>query len=126
MKKFYKSPSGITIIALTITIIVLLILASVSIWTLIGDKNIINQSFEAKNQTNSKDIVEEITQQWLLVQNDTRNEYYDNSTLASMLQERLKNKDSNATVEYQNDNFIISFRNTNNLKFNLKTGQFID
>ena len=43
-KDFYKRPSGITLIALVITIIVLLILAGVSIAMLTGENRIINKS----------------------------------------------------------------------------------
>ena len=42
---------GITLIALVVTIIVLIILASISIATLTGDNGIINQSKEAKEET---------------------------------------------------------------------------
>ena len=76
MKNFDRGSSGITLISLVVTIIVLLILAGVSILALTGDKNIINQSFEAKDQTAARDIEEEIMQQWLLVQNETINEFY--------------------------------------------------
>ena len=46
-----KTQKGITLIALVVTIIVLIILASISIATLTGDNGIIQQSKEAKEQT---------------------------------------------------------------------------
>ena len=48
MKKVLKEKSGITLIALVITIIVLLILAGVSIAMLTGDNGILTQATEAK------------------------------------------------------------------------------
>ena len=46
-----RKEKGITLIALVVTIVVLIILASISIATLTGDNGIINQSKEAKEQT---------------------------------------------------------------------------
>ena len=46
-----KTQKGITLIALVVTIIVLIILASISIATLTGDNGIIQQSKDAKEQT---------------------------------------------------------------------------
>ena len=85
-------------------------MAGVSILALTGDKNIINQSFEAKDQTAARDIEEEIMQQWLLVQNETINEYYDDEDLASKLQVRLKNKNSSASVLYSDNQYYISYK----------------
>lgn len=52
MKNFnYKEESGVTIIALTVTIIVLLILAGVSISILTGNSPIIGKSQESKKET---------------------------------------------------------------------------
>ena len=49
--KIQKKDKGITLIALVITIIVLLILASVSISMLTGDNGILTQAQRAKNET---------------------------------------------------------------------------
>ena len=54
IKKFLnlkKGESGITLIALVITIVVLLILAGVTIATLTGDNGIITRANEAKEAT---------------------------------------------------------------------------
>ena len=50
MKENLKNKNGITLIALVITIVVLLILAGVSIATLIGDNGILTQAGNAKEQ----------------------------------------------------------------------------
>ena len=52
MKIALEKNSGITLIALVVTIIVLLILASVSISVVLGDNGLIQMAKEAKNATN--------------------------------------------------------------------------
>mgnify|MGYP004621215195 CR=1 FL=1 len=51
-KRNYQKQSGITLIALVITIAVLLILAAVSISALFGDSGIIDRAKEAQSETN--------------------------------------------------------------------------
>ena len=58
-----KTNNGITLIALVITIIVLLILAGVTIATLMGDNGIINQATNAKEETRGA-TVEEAKELW--------------------------------------------------------------
>ena len=59
LKHKLKSPKGITLIALVITIIVLLILAGVSIAMLTGDNGILTQAQNAKNRKQESKIDEE-------------------------------------------------------------------
>lgn len=61
MRKILKNKNGITLIALVITIVVLLILAGVSIATLIGDNGILTQAGNSKEQyeiSEEKEILE--------------------------------------------------------------------
>ena len=58
--KLIKTNSGITLIALVITIIVLLILAGVTIATLTGDNGILTQATNAKTMTQISSLKEEI------------------------------------------------------------------
>ena len=51
-KRNYLKQTGITLIALVVTIVVLLILAGVSISALFGDSGIIDRAKEAQNETN--------------------------------------------------------------------------
>ena len=51
MNKLKNKTSGITLIALVVTVVVLLILASISIGVLTGEDGIIKQSQEAKEET---------------------------------------------------------------------------
>ena len=59
-KNVAKKQTGITLIALIITIIVLFILAGVSVITLTGDKGIIIQANQAKENTNSTTAKEKV------------------------------------------------------------------
>ena len=58
MEETRKSNKGITLIALVITIIILLILASITIATLMGEKGILNKSQTAKEENNEKTATE--------------------------------------------------------------------
>ncbi len=60
MNNKLKERKGITLIALVITIIVLLILASVSIAMLTGDNGILTQANKAKHETGVKGLKEEV------------------------------------------------------------------
>lgn len=60
MKNEMKKQTGITLIALVITIIILLILAGVTIATLTGDNGILSKTNEAKKQNNKESIKEQI------------------------------------------------------------------
>ena len=60
MKEHMKrKTSGITLIALVVTIIVLLILAGISIMMLSGNNGILNRAAEAKERTDEEQIIEE-------------------------------------------------------------------
>lgn len=59
MKKFYKN-TGITLIALVITIIILLILAGISIATLTGENGLLTKASKAEKETDIVDTKEQI------------------------------------------------------------------
>lgn len=61
--KKIKKDKGITLIALMVTIIVLLILAGVSIATLLGDDGVLARAQDAKLQTRIGKVKEEV-QRW--------------------------------------------------------------
>ncbi len=69
-----KSNSGITLVALVITIIVLLILAGVSISLVVGDNGIMTRAKDAGTKTESADAVETFK---LAIASIT-SEYYEN------------------------------------------------
>ena len=91
MKGKSRQSKGITLIALVITIIVLLILAGVSIATLTGENGILTQANEAKNETKSKGLKEEI--QLAVQSKNIADQAYGNGNLEEEL-----NKIEGATV----------------------------
>ena len=58
MKKIFKNKTGITLIALIITIITLLILAGITVTMLTGESGILNKAAEAKVATERAEIIE--------------------------------------------------------------------
>ena len=71
-KTVYKESKGITLIALVITIVVLLILASIGIGSIVGEKGTISQSREANEQAEKESIVQKI-QADVLVEKEKKN-----------------------------------------------------
>ena len=60
MKKILEKHSGITLVSLTITIIILITLAGITILSLSGDNGIISRAKQAKNKYNDEQIKEKI------------------------------------------------------------------
>ena len=58
MKKHLRKTSGITLIALVITIIVLLILAGIAINTIAGNNGVLTKATQAKSRTEEAEQVE--------------------------------------------------------------------
>ena len=112
MKKFNKS-TGITLIALVVTIVVLLILAGASISMLVGDNGIITQAQEANVKTENGEVYEALLLK--VADNNINNATDENDTdaLNYLLSEG-----------YIDDNNIV---NVNNLTGrNMKTGNGSD
>ncbi len=80
-----KSPKGITLIALVITIIVLLILAGISIAALFGDNGLITKAMEAKEQTEIKAYYEKI--EMIRTELRLQKENYEPPTLVELKEE---------------------------------------
>ena len=99
----FKNSQGITLIALVITIIVLLILATVTIRALIGDEGLFNKAREAKTSTQVAGEKEQI----LLAVNaswDTDGELKSGTTKSNLLQirgTRVDGDDFPFTVIYE-------------------------
>ena len=60
-KNIVKKQTGITLIALVITIIVLLILAGITIMTLTGNNGILNKAVQTKDATRGGEVQETVT-----------------------------------------------------------------
>ena len=100
MKNQKKKDQGITMVALAVTIIVLIILASVSINILIGDNGIITKAKQAKEnielaqveeQTSLNQLYEEMEQDGIYVEDE---ECSKKDEMIKDLQAQLENKNN--------------------------------
>ena len=83
--------SGITLIALVITVIVLLILAGISISMLSGDNGILNKATDAKTLTERRSIIEQAQTDVLGYQAENKATDLKKSQLQSVLEKYFKN-----------------------------------
>ena len=99
MKEILKQKSGITLIALVITIIVLLILAGVSIAMLTGDNGILTQAQNAKNKTEQASATERIQLAVMAtsMNNNGYTEILDTDSFKQELQNQFGSEEVNAT-----------------------------
>ena len=116
MKNVLKEKSGITLIALVITIIVLLILAGVSIAMLTGDNGILTQATEAKEKNTIGEEEERIS---LALQSLKMKKQADNvstTVTSAELQKQLEDDGAkNVTVEDgENDNLVVNYEDSKN------------
>ena len=81
-----KKESGITLIALIVTIIILIILAGITIGTLTGDNGIIKQAQTAKTETERSDIEEKIN---VIVIDNSKEREMDKDKLISDFENKL-------------------------------------
>ena len=96
-----KNKKGITLIALVITIVVLIILAAVSIAMLTGENGLITKAEQAKDQTDLAGIREELQIMWQELLIETNNgRGYTEKEIAKYFENKIKEKDANATVKY--------------------------
>ena len=86
INKYRKKNSGITLIALVVTIVILLILAGISIGALTGDNGIIDQAHTAKEDTEIASWEEQIDLAIIDAENKHRNPTLDD------VKEELKNQ----------------------------------
>ena len=109
MKKHKRNNvSGITLIALVITVIVLLILAGISIQMLTGDNGILNRAGQAKETTEEKAFKEQL-------QLEVMGNYNKDIELNSVtLKESIERNISNSSVT--GDEFPLIVTNTSNNK----------
>lgn len=102
-----ESQSGITLIALIITIIVLLILSGISVAYLTGDNGILKRGFQAKQVTEEKEVQEEVMEKWYEVERKCVGNDYTTDEKIEMLKKKLdpgatvSNNDNKLTVEYK-------------------------
>ncbi len=128
MKNKRLESKGITLIALIVTIIVLLILAGVAIQALTGPNGILNNSIEAKKQTNMKNILEKanlakqdvISQNVLAGKETTKDEIVD-----KIVEELGGNKNGNLITEVD-DEYEIMVKDDNQIEVVEKGEGYVD
>src|SRR5574344_231895 len=98
MVEKYKSTNGITLVALVVTIVILLILAGVSIGTLVGENGIIGRASEAKIKTEIADIKEQIQTDILGEQSGNNGNISDNSLKTILEKYGTINYDTDGTT----------------------------
>ena len=114
MKNKTSKNSGITLMALVITIIILLILAGISLNMLAGNNGVINHAGKAKNQTENaeeKEILEIATLNVI-----GKNKY--GNIEEEKLKEALSNED--VTIKKSGKNFNVTF-NKSSRKYKIKS-----
>lgn len=113
MKKT-KENGGITLVALVVTIVVLLILAGVSIDSVVGDNGIIKKAKEAAEKTKEAQAKEEIslvvTDYYVSETNETLEEF-----LKSKIPDRIdKVTNNNGTLTIEKDGYTLTVDNIDN------------
>lgn len=118
IKKIFEGKTGITLIALVITIIVLLILAGVSIMMLTGDNGILQRAVDAKEKT-------EIEQYREQIQVEVIGSYEKNGDLiATKIKDNIENHISGASVDGEDFDLDVTI---GEYKFKIKNdGQVIE
>ena len=110
-----KRASGITMVALAVTIVVLLILASVTIGTLFGENGLINNVRNRKNNAYQKLVNEEVKQ--ITTEYDIANS---GETLEEFLEEKVKEgrvdevtRKDDKTLEVKKDGYTVEIESEN-------------
>jgi len=113
MKKHKKNKaSGITLIALVVTIIVLLILAGISIQMLSGDNGLLTRAGEARELTDVAQEKESITLAYNSALTDKIQKDNNNVTVDE-LDKAIKSYDAKASVTSEREKFVVTFSNGN-------------
>lgn len=111
IKNGIKSPKGITLTVLAVTIIVMLILVTVTLQILIGKNGIFSQTKRAKSQTQIEEEKELIGLSYLAVENKKVGKGDFSEVTAEELNEELKNNLKGA-VASRKDPIIITIGET--------------
>lgn len=110
-----KSNNGVTLIALIVTIMILIILAGVSIASLIGDDGIVNEANDAKNQATIASEQEEIT----LAFNKVKLKKVDDGESSIVTSTELRNELQSKGLEFTN---VTTMGNDNTLEITMASG----
>ena len=86
-----KKNSGITLVALVVTIVVLLILAGVSINLVVGQNGLINRAKEAAKNTTLASLIDEVQTEIVAEQTKVKNMEFLNTNLKDVLDRYFEN-----------------------------------
>ena len=115
VQKILKKQSGITLLALIITIIVLLILAGVALNTLFGSNGIISNSKYAQEEYIKSAEKDAITKAFAELKIKLYTDDSITAITAELVEQQLNEGGNNVEVEDgENGNFVITFKNTGN------------
>ena len=111
-----KETRGITLITLAVTIVVLLILAGVSINTVVGDNGIIKKaqnSAELTKESEAKEIINRTVMEFYLTNNyETLEDFLNDKVLSGKIDKVEKNTDG--TLKVWKDNYSVTVENKTN------------
>ena len=111
-----KETRGITLITLAVTIVVLLILAGVSINTVVGDNGIIKKaqnSAELTKESEAKEIINRIVMEFYLTNDyETLEDFLNDKVLSGKIDKIEKNTDG--TLKVWKDNYSVTVENKTN------------
>lgn len=102
MKKYIREQKGITLIALVITIIVLLIIASIAINGILGENGILKQASTSKNKTEYTSAYEAIRLKIMEVNTDTLTNQGRKATLYEIAQYLSQDTETQVLVKQYN------------------------
>ena len=113
MSKVKRKASGITLIALVVTIVVLLILAAVSISMLGGENGIITQAIEAKDKTDIADEKERVQLAAVAAAGKDGWGEITEENLAEELTKNIGTRDEDYTLSKEGESFIVTYTDSN-------------
>ncbi len=108
--EFFKKKSGITLIALVITIVILIILAGVSVFSLVKSDGIFGKAQKAVSQTKKAQVEEEVDLAYREIQAEAIFQSWDIQKKAEELEKKLKKRDKDTKVEVDNTNLIVTYK----------------
>ena len=119
-----RHEKGITFVALVITIVILLILAGVSISTVIGDNGIIKKAQESANLTKeneAKEVINRVVLEYDLIKSEETLEEFLQAKVPDRIDSVIDNGDGTLTISKNNYTLTVKNRTSNASKEDDKT-----
>ena len=113
MSKVKRKTSGITLIALVVTIVVLLILAAVSISMLGGENGIVTQAIKAKDETDIADEKERVQLAAVAAAGIDKWGEITEENLAEELTKNIGTRDEDYTLSKEGESFLVTYTDSN-------------